>query len=390
MKEIIEKTSPNQQLSILPPRKETKSIQVLMIIDSLIKGGRERRLIELLKGLKELDSIEVELVVLSKTISYPEVFDLDIPVHIIERKPKKDPRVFYRIYRICKQFRPAMVHCWGTMSTIYAIPAAKWLGIKLINASIADAPIRLNYLDKHYFRSKLIYPFSDRIIGNSQAGLRAYDAPKDKSQCIHNGFDPNRLKTLVSADVMRKRLHLKPGKVVAMIGGFFPRKDHDSFIRAAMMILEKRSDVSFLAIGDGPNLKACKDLVPPAHQDRILFPGQLDNVESVINLLDIGVLATNSQVHGEGISNVIMEFMGLRKPVVATDGGGTPEIVQDGETGFLIPPLSPADLAEKIEFLLDNADLAKAMGEKGGRRIMENFSLQHMTDQYVALYRNLV
>lgn len=389
MKELIKDPSPNQALTVLHSRKQPKRIQVLMIIDSLIKGGRERRLIELLKGLKEIDTIEAQLVVLSKTISYPEVFDLGMPVHILERKPKKDPRVFYRFYRICKQFRPSIIHCWGTMSTIYAIPAAKWLGIKLINASIADAPVRLNYLDKHYFRSKLIYPFSDWIIGNSHAGLRAYDAPKGKSQCIHNGFDPNRLTNLQPIEEVRKRLNIKAGKVVAMIGGFYPRKDHDSFIRAANLILEKRSDVTFLAIGDGPNLAHCKALVAPAHQDRILFPGQLDNVESVINILDIGVLATNSQVHGEGISNVIMEYMVLGKPVVATDGGGTPEIVQDGKTGFLIPPLSPALLAEKIAFLLENAAQAKVMGEKGKKRVSSKFSLAYMTEQYLALYRTL-
>jgi len=81
-----------------------------------------------------------------------------------------------------------------------------------------------------------------------------------------------------------------------------------------------------------------------------------------------------------------MEYMALRKPVVATDGGGTHELVADGETGFLVPPKSPDALAAKIEYLLDNPAIARHMGEAGEARLRRKFSTTEMVDETVELY----
>ena len=365
-------------------------MKILMIIDSLGRGGKERRMLELLKALKVRNDIQVELVIFSSNIAYPEVHDMGMPVHILERKPKKDPRIFFRFYKLCKQFGPDMIHSWGTMSTIYAIPAAKRMGVTLINANIADAPNNLNFRDSRFLRAKLTFPFSDVILGNSEAGLRAYQAPSKKSRCIYNGFDFRRMDNLKEAGEVREMLGVDAPLLVGMVGAFHDRKDYDTYLKAAQLVLKERQDVNFLAIGGGPNLERCKKLVADEFTDKIIFPGQLSQVESVINILDIGVLATNSLVHGEGISNAIVEYMIFGKPVIASDGGGTPEIVRDGENGFLVPPLSKEKLAEKILYLLARPELAREMGENGTRHIRENFSLQRMESQFIHLYEALL
>ena len=101
-----------------------------------------------------------------------------------------------------------------------------------------------------------------------------------------------------------------------------------------------------------------------------------------------GVLMTNPDLHGEGISNAIMEFMALGKPVVAIDGGGTAEIVKHNQTGFIVKPGSSKELYEKIIFLLDNQQIAIEMGKVGRRVIEDEFGLEKMTDSFVSLYRN--
>src|SRR5262249_16038980 len=88
----------------------------------------------------------------------------------------------------------------------------------------------------------------------------------------------------------------------------------------------------------------------------------------------------------EGLSNSIMEYMALGKPVVATDGGGTRELVVDGETGFLVPPGTPSALVAKIEYLLANPDIAKRMGEAGEARLRREFSIMRMVEETVKLY----
>ncbi|MGI9542335.1 MAG: glycosyltransferase [Cyclobacteriaceae bacterium] len=360
-----------------------------MIIDSLRRGGRERRMLELLKSFRKRPEIEVDVVLFSDIISYPEVHDTGYPIHILKRKPKKDPRVFFHFYHLCKEVKPDMIHSWGTMSSIYAIPACKILGIALINGNIMDAPEFLNFLDSRFFRAKLTFPFSDVILGNSQAGLRAYQAPKAKSQCIYNGFDLDRANNLDDPQLVRSRLNIQLGPVIGMVGGFYDRKDYSTFINTAIDLLRKGVEASFLAIGDGPNLEPSRSMIPLKFADRIILPGQIEQIESVINIFHIGVLATDAAVHGEGISNAIMEYMVLAKPVVATRGGGTPEIVQDGETGFLVTPGDPLELANRIEYLLSHRDKAAEMGSKGQQRIYQNFSLSQMEHKYMDLYQTV-
>ena len=148
--------------------------------------------------------------------------------------------------------------------------------------------------------------------------------------------------------------------------------------------------MSYLAIGNGPTLEACQAMIPEAYRDRIIFTGHQSDVESIVHALDVGVLSTNPMVHGEGISNSILEYMALRKPAIGSRGGGTNEIIVDEETGFLVEPLNESILVEKIHFLLDHPERAAEMGQKGFERVQEHFNLKDMAATYFKLYSKLL
>ncbi|WNJ19753.1 glycosyltransferase [Pontibacter sp. G13] len=365
-------------------------MKVLLITDSLVKGGKERRMLELVKGLKAYPDVSVEIVLFSKKVDYPEVFDMGVNLHYLERKPKKDPRVFVRFYELCKTIEPDVIHSWGSMPSVYAVPTAKMLGIKLINAMIADAPANMSPMDSRLLRAKLTFPFSDAVLGNSKAGLEAYQAPSDRSYCMYNGFDFRRIEALADEWATREKFDIQTPYVVGMVGAFADRKDYATYLKAAVQLVEKRDDTTFLAVGAGKNLEACQALVPDSAKHRIIFTGLQSNVESIINMFSIGILATNHKVHGEGISNAILEYMAIGKPVVATVGGGTPEIVEDGVTGFMVPPAEPDMLAEKIQYLLDHPDEARAMGSRGAEKVRMSFNLSDMADKYYRLYQQVI
>ena len=365
-------------------------MRILLVNDSLVKGGKERRMIELIKGLLERPDVKLELVLLSNVVEYPEIHDLNIPLRILERKPAKDPRVCYRLMKICKTFKADIIHSWSSISTIFAFPAVKWLNIKLINANIADAPKDLKIWGKQLFRAKLTFPYSDVVVSNSKAGLKAYFAPESKGVCIHNGFDFNRIRTLANPESIRQKFNIKTPYVIGKIAAFAPRKDYFTYLKAAVQVVKKRNDVTFLSIGDGPLLEECRQLIPTEFNDRILFTGVQRDVESIINIFTVGALSTNVDIHGEGISNSIMEYMVLSKPVVATEGGGTNEIIVDGVTGYLVPPKAPESMAEKFLYLLEHPEAAKAMGARGRQRIYDCFNLEKMTETYYQLYRRLI
>jgi glycosyltransferase involved in cell wall biosynthesis len=174
-------------------------------------------------------------------------------------------------------------------------------------------------------------------------------------------------------------------KAVGMVAEFSDYKDYPTYLQAAGMILRKRNDVVFVAVGGGKNLEACKQLAAAAG-DGIRFLGERKDVEAIVSLLHIGVLCTFT----EGISNSIMEYMAAEKPVVVTDGGGSREIVVDGENGFLVPPLDPETLAEKLELLLTDPAFSQRLGKNGKEHLLRHFSLDQLVEKTMRMYQEVL
>ncbi len=360
-------------------------IKVALIIDSLQSGGKERRLVELLKGFAVRPDVVVELVVLSDTVYFDDVLTLNIPIHYLKRSSAKDLSIYPKLYKILKHFSPDLVHSFESMSSIYAFPVTGLLGIPLINAMISNAPDHIGLFSRLWTRSKLTFPFSKAIVGNSQAGLRAYKVPEHKGHCIRNGFNFDRTEALEPEHKIREAFGIKTPKVVGMVATFSNKKDYATYVLAAQQILKSNQEVTFVGVGSGPTLASCQQLVEERYKDRILFLGNQKNVESIINIFSIGVLATFT----EGISNSILEYMALGKPVVASEGGGTNELVQDGVNGYLVPSGSVEAMAEKLNLLLHNDQLASAMGIKSREIVEQQYSIDKMISDTVALYKAL-
>jgi glycosyltransferase involved in cell wall biosynthesis len=364
-------------------------MKVLHLIDSLVMGGKERRLLELLKGIQTMDGIESRLVVLSKTVQYAYAAEIDVHTYYLERSSRRDIRLFSRLKKICQEFGPDIIHSWNSMCSIYAAPVARMLNIRFINAMITNAS-KVPFLGSRWLRARLTFPFSHLIVANSHAGLSAYKAPARKSRCIYNGFDFSRLTQIESEDVYRQRHGITTPKIVGMVASFDRRKDFFSFVQVANRLTNRRRDVTFIALGDGPTRNACKQRVSRWASDRVKFLGRQSNIESYINLFDVALLLTNPDVHGEGISNAILEYMAIGKPVVATRGGGTEEIVVDDHTGFLVDSKDIDALCAKIQYLLDHEKAAARMGDAGRNIIHKAFTIERMISQYLHVYQTLL
>jgi glycosyltransferase involved in cell wall biosynthesis len=368
-------------------------MKVLFVIDCLASGGKERRLTELMKMLKAKSTIEFELVVMSNDIHYKEVLDLGIGIHYIIRKTKKDISVFFKLYNLCKKYKPDIVHCWDDMTAVYVAPVCKLLNIKLANGMIVDTPVNFNIFNKAWLRAKLTFPLSDLIIGNSEAGLEAYRAPHKKSVCIHNGMHLTRFVNLENSETIKTKIlgeSCNGQLVIGMVAAFEDRKDYDTLIEAAKVLIPLHSEIRFLFIGDGKNFTRIKGSIPAEMQDKLIFLGKRSEIEAIINIFDIGILLTNTKMHGEGISNSILEYMALGKPVIATRGGGTTELVRDGVNGFLIEGGDTEHLIEKIELLSGNAELRAELGKNGKSLIQNNFEINQMTQRYIHQYSLLI
>jgi glycosyltransferase involved in cell wall biosynthesis len=365
-------------------------MKILFFLDKFGPGGKERRVVELLKGLSKDPEIKMELVVMDTEIHFKAVFDLKIPVHYLIRKSKKDFGVFHKLYKICKKFRPDFMHTWDSMTSVYSAPICLLLRIKLINSMITNTLIKGDYLNKYWLRARLTFPFSTLIVANSKAGLSSYHAPERKSIFIYNGFDSKRLNNLQEKKEIISKYNIETRYSVIMVAMFKDTKDYHTYFACAENTLKKRNDITFIAIGDGVNLEKYKNLVQKNNISNVKILGRQSNVESIINVCDIGIMCTNSLLQGEGISNSIMEYMALGKPVIATEGGGTSEIVDHNVTGYVIPPQNPELLSNYICGLLDNLEIRERMGVLGKNRIEERFSIELMLEKYLRIYSDLL
>lgn len=355
-------------------------MKILFIIDSLIKGGKERRFVELLKGIDRTDT-EYKYLLLTDINEFVETQKLREKPLVIKRKIKKDPSVFLKLTRICRKFKPDIINAWGLMPAFYSFPVAAFLKIKFVNSMIIDAPKKLDMRTR--ILSKPILLFSDLIVSNSYAGLESYGIRSDKTRVISNGFDSKRLENLKNESEIRDDLGVRTRYSAVMVAAFRCHKDYKTMVSAARSVLSSRNDVTFIFVGDGPDLQSTKD--EASGYDRIIFTGKRSDVESIINMCDIGLLST----YTEGISNSIMEYMALGKPVVATSGGGTKELIDEGETGFLVPERSPDVFSNKIMQLLENNELREKMGSSGRVKIEKYFSINKMISDYISIFKEI-
>lgn len=366
-------------------------IKILFFIGSLGSGGKERRFIELLYYLKADEKYEILVVTTSKEIHFPIFKSLNIPVKNLKKNKYLDNKTFpFEFYKISKDFKPDIIHTWGRIQTFYVLLSKILRKTILINAQITNASPKITLLNR--ILDRINFLFSDIILSNSYAGIEAYNPPKKKTQVIYNGMNMNRFKNLPDPELIKEKYKIYTKFTIVMVANFSENKDYDFFYRVANEVITIRDDVTFIGVGyfhkKSDLYIHCKKLINV--NPRILISGLIFDVEALVNACDIGILFSNADKHGEGISNSILEYMALRKPVIANDTGGTKEILKNGENGFLIKNETIKEVSEKISFLLNNPGMREKFGNNGKKLIEEQFTLQKMGETFEKLYLNVL
>ena len=366
-----------------------KRFKILLLAQDLSSRGLERQLVELIKYLKFSNNYDLRVVLSRDKIQYPIFFDLEIPFDIVERKLlKKDPRLFFLLFRICRIFRPDIIHVWSGMMAFYVIPASVLLRIPVINYQIQTAPFKYRKWSFAGLVDSINFMFAKLVIANSQAGLESYLVKKKKTGVIYNGVDLRRFNDLPDPKVVKNKYNINTKYAIIMAAAFSIEKKYDLFLAVAELITGMREDVSFIGVGE--NVRSAAEFVRIREKaktnSRIILPGKIDDVEALINACDIGVLLTFS----EGISNAIIEYMALCKPVIASDGGGTKEIIQHGVNGYLLYEDDPQIIALLINDLLDDRYKRISMGEKGRDLIKKTFSIEMMGVAMEKAYKSVL
>jgi len=223
--------------------------------------------------------------------------------------------------------------------------------------------------------------------------------PQERMTIIPNGIHPSRFAGNGSSGRFRQELGLPPHTpLVAVLSRLNPMKGVEYFLEAAMIVGRRFPDARFLIVGDGRTMvdgqvvdsPYTKELERYAVQlglgERAVFTGPRLDVQEILAEIAVSVLPSLS----EGLSNTLLESMAAGVPVVATNVGGNPEVVEQGETGFLVPPRDAAALARAICLLIENRELALRFGQAGRQRVAQHFSLEKMVHDTERLYLELL
>src|SRR5262249_47460102 len=208
---------------------------------------------------------------------------------------------------------------------------------------------------------------------------RAEGAPSERVRVIRNGIDLGRVRRLEQVDFRQPR--------VVAIGRLTPVKDLPTLLRAAQIAANVDWSFQLDVGGAGPSRPSLgRQRRGLRLEPHVRFLGARDDVRPVLSEATLFVQSSLS----EGISLTLLEAMAAGVPIVATRVGGTPEVVDHGVTGLLVPPGHPAALAAAMLTVLNDRSLAQRMGAAARARAERYFSVRHMTASYEALYEAAV
>jgi len=351
--------------------------KITYTIGSLGFGGKERQLLYLLKHLPE--TVEKQLIVFSKNIEYKEKYEIVDNIIVIEREKKYRLSTITQLYSKIKAFNPDIIHAWDSISPLLFKPYCKKNNCKLIYGGIRSAGPQNQKIKKrikHWIRVFI----SDLSISNSIKGLEILKLEKYSfTKVIYNGIN------LKEFDNQNTSLKLDNDSIkICMVGRFNPPKDYKSLIEVISHI--QGTAVEFIIIGDGPDRAVFEDKLKNEKLDNVKLLGKRNDVPGILKYCDIGILLNPKHV-SEGISNAIMEYMAAGLPIVATNSGGTPELVNNLENGILVEPEDVEGIEKAMRLLIHNKSLRKCMGVASRQIIEQSFSMENMIKEYTKIYQ---
>jgi len=241
---------------------------------------------------------------------------------------------------------------------------------------------------------RLLSRFTDKIIVISPLQYRELChqikiAPPNKFSIIPLGFDLTQfLNAEVHCGKLRRELYVSADTLlVGIVGRLTAIKNHALFLRSAARVLEKVTDVRFLIVGDGELATELKELANNLQiQDNVIFLGWRDDVPVIY--ADLALVALTSLNEGTPVS--LIEAMASAKAVVATEVGGVPDIVLNGQTGILVPSGDEEKLSAAMIDLLENAKKRRNFGKRGREFVKSKFTKERLFADMARLYEELL
>ena len=370
---------------------------VLHLIYRLAMGGLENGLVNMINHMPASRYRHVIVCLTDYTDFRSRITRSDVEVVAIHKKSGIDWSSYRKLWKVIKQFNPTIFHTRNLPTMEYAIVA-----------TLAGVPYRVHGehgRDIHdqygasrkfqLFRKFLVLWIQQFMAVSRDLATWLEQVIGVKRPAIHqvyNGVDVERFRPRqgARASCLPSEFSSEDLTLIGTVGRLQHVKDQATLVRAFCHLRQITADrthhVRLVLIGDGPMRDEIQQIIEDEEMNSLVWmAGERQDIPGLMRSLDLFVLPSEA----EGISNTILEAMASGLPIVATDVGGNSELINDGKTGFLVPPKSPQAMAEAIaNYVLDH-ELMRAHGEAGRAIAESHFSMDAMVDGYLTVYDGL-
>ena len=318
---------------------------------------------------------------------YERAMSEGIEAHLIPCSGQIDRTAAASLRELVGRTNADVVHAHGFKADIYAYFALKGSGVPLVSTChnwIDDTRIVSLYgkVDRFILRRySAVIAVSDAVKDKLlQAGVK-----QEKIRIINNGINLRPFRN--ASPSLRESAGGKDVPVVGFVGRLSSEKGCDIFLYAASRVVADVPEAKFVVVGDGPERDRLESLIDELGiRQSVVLAGRRDEMSSVYASFDVMVLSS----HREGLPIAMLEGMASGVPLVATAVGDVPRVIQEGESGFLVPAGDVDLLAMRVVGLLQKPSEARRLGDAARRRVEHEFSAERMAADYLDVYRQIL
>jgi len=369
-----------------------RRVRVAYVIKAMVVGGSQTHLTHVLRQL-DRSRFEATLYCLSgEGVLLDTVRELGVPVvSPAAGRGFKGGSLVVRMAALARSLRAArvdIVHNYLLRANLVGAVSARLVGVPLVLCSKRGCHERRGF---ELLSARIGNRLADRVTVNAEAVRDFVHAnegcPREKMVVIPSGVDTERFRPLPGTSFKARLGLVESRRIVGVVTRMRVRKGVEEFIRAIGRLRETQPDVHGVIVGEVSLDDTLQGLVRSLGlEDHLSLLGRRSDMPEVLSAFDVFVLSS----HDEGMSNAILEAMAMEKPVVATDVGGTGEVVRHGQSGLLVPAKDPDALAAAIGEVVSQPARALEMGRLGRRIVEQGFSAHAMVRQMERLYLDLL
>lgn len=361
-------------------------MNIIIFIDSLhsIAAGSEKQIYKLAEGLANTNH-KVKLVLLRHTTFSQNLINFPCPIECLDITSIASfdaAKKMLAFRRELKKQRIDVVHAYFPDACLLAPLFLKMRHCKVITSR---RDMGLIYKGNTHILYRVLGFRTDLIISNSIAVAhhieRIERLPAKKTRVIYNGLE------IFDKTPSGKAIFSRPHSFkLVLVANIKPVKRTLDAVKATHQLIANNMDIELCLVGEHQDKNYVDGILNYIAQNNlsnhITLIGSFDEPRRILNQANIGLLVSDS----EGLSNTIMEYMQLGLPVIATNVGGNPELVQHNINGLLVEKGDVGAIAKAIEMLYQDKKLAVALGQKGKEIIESNFSIKAMIQKHENLY----